>query len=336
MKRLCIVFFVLISLIFVMQCSNKAEIVETFDPIVMPDSLWSISSIAKWEDGFIILDDARLSLWTFTSTWQVKKEMRLHRGKGPGEVMQPVGLAVVGDSIFLGDWRNNRVSCYDSEGRFSHSFQLPYIYPWLKVRNDTLLILAADQASGKLLHCYSTRGALLDRRIPIKSLRSDLFHLLEKDGAKNVGSLFLPSHWCMAGDTIWLSSRFHYQLKAFVGGRCVMEILGDDSHMVPPQRREFKNGSAWMIQGLTMVDVCQDRLLVRLYYTRHNKVTGKSFNSNRLEIYSIHDGSFLGSRSWILGEDGVTEDRPGINCVLDGQLYYSRGGTLFRGKIDFK
>ncbi len=53
--------------------------------------------------------------YRFVKTWG-------QRGGGPGELREPVGIAVSGDEIFVSDAGNNRIQVFDRQGRYLRQF----------------------------------------------------------------------------------------------------------------------------------------------------------------------------------------------------------------------
>ncbi len=329
--------FSVLLIIIVFGCSNKKSIeIEIVSPVTLPDSLLSMYDIDSDNEHLYILDYDKFSLWKIKKNTFASKEIKLSKGRGPGEFYRIYQIAVNNNNIILYDVILRRVSFLDTTGKFLYSFNVPYGGGLAKmaVHKDTLYILCGDNDTKTLIHRYDLKGNKIDDIIEYFKVDSKLKHLT-KDETKDIGQFFSPTGFCFQGDTIWLDNLYHYHIAAFYRGKKVSEIRGDDKFIRPPSISSKSRGESYSYAlsayGKTYLYYYKNMLIVDMAYLINSwNSKPRKFRYTK-HIYSIPDLKLLAERTEI--KESGQYKLPSIKDVLDGELYLERDNKLYRGDI---
>ena len=221
----------LVLLLLLLSCyQRKREIEIALTPVTLPDSILSIYDLDVKQDHIYLLDRDRFSLWVLSHRDGLIREINLWRGKGPGEFIMPVDLAVDGQRIFVLDDMLQRVTYMDTSGLFISSFQIGFRAFKIYARNDSVYVLGVDPETKKSVHVFNLKGQKLASFIPVFAVLPQYRTYYQGIGL----SLFSPADWFVKGDTIWVANRFLYEIKAYKKDREIITIRGDDKLIHKP------------------------------------------------------------------------------------------------------
>jgi len=202
------------------------------------------------------------------------------KGKGPGELSFPSGVAVAGRTVLVADKLNSRIQAFDREGRPAGAFPTPFLPDRVYALADDV-ILVTGNPSGKrkgepLLHIFDAAGRLRWEGLAASSSGDPVY-----DAFRNMILV------CPAG-----GGDFYVVFRS--GGRTVLRfastgaLLGritvDGRHRSRPLDLPFK-GRKKRLLGFCWAAACDPGLL---YLSAPAPVDGKDLGPGR-EI-SVIDG----------------------------------------------
>jgi len=341
MKRIIIMLMIL-SGFFVVSCSKVKTIEISLQSEALPDSVWSIGSIAEGNGRRYLFDFDRQSIWIMKTNGTLIKEKKLIKGKGPGEVLRPTSLSLSNNKLFLLDSQLSRVSYFDTSGSFIGSLQIPFFVTQIRmaVKQDTVIILCGDAKSQKLVHYFDLNGNKIKDIISINELNYPENILgLKNNKIKGIGQFFTPSDWSVQGDTIWLSNMYSYQIAKFVNGEKVFEILGNNNLLNPPELSSSEsNGNqtcSIQINGQTSINF-YDNYIIYNIISRITPITSKEIKYKHImQIISKKNGKLLAQKSYV-NTIGKGSTPPALHSVVNSKIYFSTYSKLFKGEIKLK
>jgi DNA-binding beta-propeller fold protein YncE len=84
------------------------------------------------------------------------------KGQGPGEVLGPSGIRIVGDRIFIADAGNMRIQVLDMEGKYLRSFKVQ-MFPTVSFAVDSQKqIYISMPSSGRIVSVFDEKGKLIE------------------------------------------------------------------------------------------------------------------------------------------------------------------------------
>lgn len=181
------------------------------DPIV--ESEWGLPARIHYSDGrLFVLDPLARRVYT-VSTEGVLIGTFGEAGAGPGEFLDPVGIATIGDRIAVADRRKGAVDLFGRTGEYATSIRADGPIMEFFIHADSLMVVSALGAPRKIRHPTNDGERILE---PPESWVID-------DGESECTRLG------SAGGFIVQSSCVHTHLRLLESdGRVVREILGPD------------------------------------------------------------------------------------------------------------
>lgn len=170
MKKKLVVY---LFLIFFFLCNylkaEKVELVKKYEfgsDEKEEEIFFRVIDIKVDPDGNIfILDSGNNCIKKFSRHYKFLGETG-KQGQGPGEMMNPLGLAIdTKGNVYLNDLGNRRINIYDSNLRFLKSIKLEkqLSFSWMSFdREDNLILLATPTVVGsKYFYKFSAEGKLI-------------------------------------------------------------------------------------------------------------------------------------------------------------------------------
>ena len=215
MRKRTTLFF--ITLLLLTSCSSqetkstdsaqrlRGEVVELRD-------LLTPSDIVVTDNRIYALDTKAKQVMVYTAKGEL-----LHifgrAGRGPGEFIRPVSLAVHENHIVVSE-RSSRTSVFDTTGVFLHSFVaigVMHINSNMKILNDSLLLLgglreeAGDLYGGMLAHIYTIDGVR----------KHDFMPVSEKAGMYKTTLIVGANCDRDAAQNIWCTQPMDYTIRKY-------------------------------------------------------------------------------------------------------------------------
>jgi Mg-chelatase subunit ChlD/sugar lactone lactonase YvrE len=130
------------------QAYSLVDVWDSYDGLFPPGVLRRPNGIASDDNGTVyVVDSARSQVHllrggSFVPTWG-------RRGSAPGELLDPHGIDVLGNRVFVADTGNARVQVFDSSGRFVATW--PGLgRPWGVAAGTDGLIYVSDQGANRI------------------------------------------------------------------------------------------------------------------------------------------------------------------------------------------
>jgi hypothetical protein len=107
------------------------------------DSLWEQPSVARVAGSRVYVLDRMASRVYVLNTVDGRWVRTLGRpGGGPGEFEQPFGIAIVGDSVIVGNSRGNSLEVFDTEGNYGRTIRIERVGFTLFALPDRRLLIS--------------------------------------------------------------------------------------------------------------------------------------------------------------------------------------------------
>jgi len=128
-KDLLVLSFFLLSTIFSIKCSsNETQRNYQFVKIkemnlIFPDGevVGKVFDFMEHNNEFYLVDQQSHTIWVTNKNGKLKRKIG-RKGKGPGDLLAPVSIAFKGDTLFVLEKDNARVSLFDEAGVFIRQF----------------------------------------------------------------------------------------------------------------------------------------------------------------------------------------------------------------------
>ena len=195
------------------------------------------------------------------------------KGRGPGELLFPSGVSVIGGKVHIADKLNHRIQIFDGEGKVCGGFAVPFAPDKvLALDGGTLLVsgnptgLRADEA---LLHIYDAAGRLQWEGLEARSSSDPMF-----DTFRNM-ILVCPGD---EGDFYVVFRSGERMILHFSGTGVVQErIPVDERHIFRPLDMPFKGPNKRLL-GFCWA-AARDRGL--FYFSAPESVNGKDLGPGK-------------------------------------------------------
>ncbi len=201
-RTACILIMLLLSTSCSSQETKSTDSAQRLrSEVVVLQDLLTPSAIVVTENRIYALDSKSKQVTVYSA-----KGVLLHtfgrEGRGPGEFIRPVSLAVHENHIVVSE-RSSRTSVFDTTGVFLHSFLafgVMHMNSNMVILNDSLLLLgglreeAGDLYGGTLAHIYTIDGVRKHDFLPI-SEKGRLYNTTLVVGA-NCDHDAAQSIWC--------------------------------------------------------------------------------------------------------------------------------------------
>ena len=245
--------FILITLLLSTSCSSQEtkstdSAQRLRSEVVVLQDLLSPAGIVVTEHRIYALDSKAKQVMVYTAKGEL-----LHvfgrEGRGPGEFIRPVSLAVHKNYIVVSE-RSSLTSVFDTTGAFLHSFRamgVIHMNSNMNILNDSLLLLgghrqAADLYGGTLAHIYTIDGVRKHDFLPIS----------EKGRQYNT-TLVVGAHCDHDADqSIWCTQPMDYTIRKYdYTGDLIGSITATPAYYQPlreqqPQDLRSKAFGEWM------------------------------------------------------------------------------------------
>jgi len=322
-----------IIFLLLIACQQQKKIDVHLIPISLPDSLWSIYDLDSDDNHLYILDKDRFSFWILTKNGQEVKESSLSKGKGPGEFINPIDLAVSKDKIFVIDDMSRRVSYFDTSGSFIESFNINPRPFGIFADNDSVYICGIDPSTNKSVHLFDLKGNNIESYIYPLSVPQEYKNFFTDAGI----NLLTPANWLIKGDTIWIANRFFYEIKSFKKDTEIMTLRGNDELIRMPNisRKEIEESFAITMQYYCYIKMAiKDSLLyIAIDGIYSNYDVKPPDMRSYLQIYNIKTKKLIAERFVRPKPDSEV---PLFQGCYNNNFYYSTGYKLFRAEIFVK
>lgn len=196
-----------------------------------------ITAILPLRNGnVVVLQAGDFNAMLFSPTGSLLKRFA-RKGAGPGEVQQLAGYGILGDSIWLSDRGQNRVTLFGPDGGTGRSFALTGSVDWTTLRPEAkgaflprvypMIIMPGDVAIGS--------PGIIASALSAETIRSRPFVRMKWDGSAGRVIADMPLNF--GALRIETGGRTIYSSQPFMGGP-QFEISRDGRHMVLVEARE--------------------------------------------------------------------------------------------------
>lgn len=248
------------------------------DPYVFPEA-WSLSLAIDSHDRIYVSDfqigEVRLFAPDGTYIRTVARQ-----GEGPGEVSQPIALAIdARDDLWIVDGRNRRYTVFDSAGGLAAEYrrdETAWRVPWRIGFGPSGRMYEAGSAPGAergdlalalYSHAVSVEGLTRDDQtwVPVSEEPPATFELDYGDGSRAFHPIpFHPEpRWAFDGrDGIWSGTGAHYRLahRSLTGDTLRVVELPDRAVPVHPAARDEQLDWVAELPGRLRTQVDLDRV----------------------------------------------------------------------------
>lgn len=188
----------------------------------VPSSLLGrpVGVAADGSGNIVVADGLAFGLKVFDQTGDYLHTIG-SRGRGPGEIQNITGMAVVpGGDVLVADWRNARISRFKSDGRIASSVAfsaLQYVREFIPIAGGYIIpVQPLDSEAGAdyLFHVFDPS---LERRLSSFGSK-DLFYSGDDSFVRVLGRLDVGSMAILSDETMLYAPRF-YEGTAYLFSR---------------------------------------------------------------------------------------------------------------------
>ncbi|MFA3782601.1 6-bladed beta-propeller [Melioribacteraceae bacterium 4301-Me] len=118
------------------------------------------TSVKIFEDSIYILDPTIPALLKYDSSGKFITKFGNNKGKGPGELMQPLDFSVSDRFILITDVSTSLVNIFNKDAKFLYAIRTKFIPSRVTLINDTIFAISETGIGGKL-SLYNLKGKML-------------------------------------------------------------------------------------------------------------------------------------------------------------------------------
>lgn len=181
-------------------------------------------------------------------------------GGGPGEMLSPSKLIIVGDTVIVYDSRLSRISFFSSNGTFRHSFQVAMpLLTSLAEGPDETLIVAVPRQSHRLVQ-IDRNGGVVRTLVPTPEIDA------------SVAGNYLPEPGAVClqpGGLLIYANSWTYEIAGIdpTSGNPKW-VRSEDNEVIAPQKSTIPGVPGVMQRGALLGLECGPGLIVLAYFDR--------------------------------------------------------------------
>ena len=211
---------------------------------------------ASLDGDFYLADKVNHKVWVANQNGEIIGAIG-RQGQGPGELSEPVGIAIVGQTLAIAEQGNKRISFFDLGGKYRSSFPIRggFISGLKWSPSDSLLIVSRSLGV-QHFDIYTFEGRRVNANMRPKQTAFVIpFHLPG-------GHMSLTA----AGDILFSSLRSYDVVKMSFSGDTLATYSAKPTGYVPPNvpsREKYMAQTDWSVVGLPLE--LQDVVLIQRY-----------------------------------------------------------------------